>query len=245
MDEAHWRDYAGRLKKVSYTSYDASTSSMATVDVASYLYDSTGRLRAAWDPRISTALKVRYEYETSAPYRLIKITPPGLETVTIGYTGSGQGKVSTVSHAALSPASGTATTTIVYGIPLTTSGGGPENVDATTALSWGQTDVPTMATSIFPADQTPSGTPPSSYTRTTTFYMNAEGQITNVRDPAGGGLSTVEHDILGNVIRELSPQARADALAGGSSPEQKASIALRRDTRVPQLVVTRVPGSGG
>src|SRR4051794_40197578 len=54
--EAQWGDYTGRLKAVTFTAYDPATSAMATITVASYSYDSTGQLRAAWDPRITSAL---------------------------------------------------------------------------------------------------------------------------------------------------------------------------------------------
>jgi hypothetical protein len=40
-------DYLGRLKQLSYTAYNPATAAMATVALARYSYDSTGRLRAA------------------------------------------------------------------------------------------------------------------------------------------------------------------------------------------------------
>ncbi|MGH3327492.1 MAG: hypothetical protein ACRDPT_06820, partial [Streptomycetales bacterium] len=55
--EAQWGDYTGQLKEVSYTAHNPATSAMATTPVASFSYDDTGHLRAAWDPRITPALK--------------------------------------------------------------------------------------------------------------------------------------------------------------------------------------------
>ncbi|MDP9183752.1 MAG: DNRLRE domain-containing protein, partial [Actinomycetota bacterium] len=58
---ATWGDYSGQLKSVSFTAADPlNGNTMTTTAVASYLYDNTGRLRTAWDPRLSTPLKTVY-----------------------------------------------------------------------------------------------------------------------------------------------------------------------------------------
>ncbi len=208
--EANWGDYIGRLKTVHYTAWDPDlgTPAMRTVDVASYLYDSNGRLRAAWDPRISPALKTKYDYNSND--QISTVTPPGLNAWSFAYAPlSGEpantGRVSTVSRPALP--SGTATATFVYAIPLTTAAGGAYNLDVSTIASWGQHDAPTDATAVYPPDQTPSGTPPSSYTRASVYYMNVEQELVNVAEP-GGSISTTEHDSVGNVIRMLGAANR-------------------------------------
>jgi RHS repeat-associated protein len=228
-DEAAWGDYIGRLKSISFTAYDPATSAMATVAVASYLYDSDGRLRAQWDPRISPALKTRYAYDSGG--HLQTITPPGEQPWTLTYAtipgDPDTGRLRSVSRPALP--TGTATTTVAYQIPLSGTGApyamGPNDVAA-----WAQTDLPTDATAIFPPDQVPAD-PPASYTRATIHYINRDGREVNQADP-GGHISTTEYDTTGNgnVVRELSAANRAAALATGTTTQEHADRARQLDT---------------
>ena len=79
---------------------------------------------------------------------------------------------------------------------------------------WAQADLPTDATAIFPPDQLPSGSPPSSYTRATVAYLDAQGSQVNSASP-GGNITTTEYDQYGNVVRTLSAANRACALSNG------------------------------
>jgi len=229
-DETGWGDYTGRLKSISFTAYDPATSAMATVQVASYLYDSDGRLRAQWDPRISPALKTRYAYDTGG--HLSTITPPGELPWTLSYaTISGDpdtGRLRSVSRPALP--TGTATTTVAYGVPLS-GAGAPYAMGPTDVAAWAQTDLPTDATAIFPPDQVPAD-PPTSYTRATIHYINRDGREVNQADP-GGHISTTEYDTTGNdnTIRELSAGNRAAALATGTTSQEHADRARQLDTQ--------------
>jgi hypothetical protein len=72
--EAQWGDYTGRLKTVTFFSGDPGMPSTG-VDVSTYRYDSQGRLRSQWDPRIAPALKTTYDY--NADGLLSRVTPPG------------------------------------------------------------------------------------------------------------------------------------------------------------------------
>jgi RHS repeat-associated protein len=228
--EAGWGDYTGRLKSISFTAYDPATSAMSTVAVASYLYDSDGRLRAQWDPRISPALKTRYAYDNGG--HLATITPPGELPWTLSYSAiSGDpdtGRLRSVSRPALP--SGTATTTVAYGVPLS-GAGAPYAMGPTDVAAWAQTDLPTDATAIFPPDQIPAD-PPTSYTRATIHYINRDGREVNQADP-GGNISTTEYDTSGNgnVIRELSAANRAAALATGTTSQEHADRARQLDTQ--------------
>jgi len=226
--EAQWGDYSGRLKTVSLTAYDPAASAMATVAVASYLYDSTGRLRAVWDPRITPALKTRYAYDAGG--HLQTIAPPGESAWTISYaTIAGDpdtGRLRSVSRPAIP--SGTATTTVAYGIPLS-GAGAPYAMGAGDVAGWGQADVPTDATAVFPPDQVPAS-PPASYTRATVHYLNRDGREVNEADP-GGHISTTEYDEHGNTVRELSATNRARALATGSTTAEHAERARQLDTQ--------------
>ncbi len=237
--EANWGDYLHQLKTVSYTAWDPdlATPAMSTVDVASYLYDNTGHLRAAWDPRPSTPLKTRYGYNANG--QILTLTPPGLEPCTFSYAPIGLepstvGRLVNVQRHTItgtSTVSGTATSTVVYEIPLTTGAGahGPYDMLPADTAHWGQTDNPTDATAIYPPDQIPSGTPPSSYTRATVTYMDINGQTVNVAEP-GDEITTSEQGAYGNTVRTLSAGNRQLALTFSGTALQ-AGISRLFDTQ--------------
>lgn len=60
---SQWGDYKGRLTRVYLNAYDPVSKAMKITTIAQYAYDSKGRLRAEWDPRISPALKTTYGYD--------------------------------------------------------------------------------------------------------------------------------------------------------------------------------------
>lgn len=195
--------------------------------VAKYEYDSEARLIAEWDPRISPALKETYTYTGGG--QLATLTPPGLKPWTMEYGtipgDSGAGRLVAVKRASLVESSPTAQTTIAYGVPLSKGAGGPYDMQPKDVAAWGQTDVPADATAIFPPSEIPAS-PPSSWTRASVYYMDAEGQTSNLATPAGAGMegpsiTTTETDSYGNVVRELTPQNRLRALAAGSGSVAK------------------------
>jgi RHS repeat-associated protein len=203
-------------------------------DVAAFNYNSEGRLVAAWDPRISPALKETYAYGPGG--QITTLTPPGLEPWTMSYTtdpgGTNPGRLVSVKRPSLDASSPTAQTTIAYGVPLAKPSG-PYEMEGEDVAQWGQEDLPTDATAIFPPDEVPAESP-SSYTRATVYYMDAEGQLSNVATPSGAGTSapsitTTETDEFGNVVRELSAQNRLRALAAGTGSSAARSREL--DTR--------------
>ena len=216
---SQWGDYQGQLKSIGFTAYDPSTSAMATVTVEDYEYDSNGRLREEYDPRLSSPLKTTYDYDSSN--RVSTVTPPGVNAWTLNYNPSNQ-LTSTVRN---NNPSGTETTTVVYNVPLTGSGA-PYSMGSSDVAAWAQQDDPVTATAIFPPTEVPSGSPPSDYTQATIYYTDVNGQLVNVAQP-GGEISTTEYDQFGNVIRSLSPANRETALAAGSS---SAAVATTLDT---------------
>ncbi len=192
-------------------------------DVAKYEYDTSGRLKAAWDPRISPALKETYTYNATG--QIATLTPPGQQAWTMAYGtlpgGTAVGRLTSVKRPSLVEGK-TAQTTIAYEVPLSEGAGGAYDMERVDVSKWGQDDLPTDATAIFPPDEVPAS-PPSSFTRATLYYMDAEGQTVNVATPSGAGTSapsitTTETDEFGNVVRELSAQNRLRALA---DPEGK------------------------
>jgi RHS repeat-associated protein len=185
--------------------------------VAKYSYDTQGRLVASWDPRVSPALKETYTYTEQG--QIASLTPPGQSAWQMGYVadaGTMRGRLRSVSRATLVESNPTAQTTIAYDVPFSGSSA-PFSMGGEAVGQWGQEDLPVDATAIFPPDEVPAD-PPSSYTRATVYYMDAEGQISNVATESGAGTSapsitTTETDAFGNVARELSAQNRLRALA--------------------------------
>lgn len=208
------------------------TTATAT-SVASYAYDDAGRLREMWDPRISP-LKTSYTYDSSG--RVITLTPPGQLpwTFTYGTAGSnpaaGAGMLLEASRSALAPGStgtvnGTANTTVVYGVPLTGSTA-PDDMGVSATSSWGQSDLPTDGTAIFPADQVPASSDGAalgsgSYTRAGIHYLDASGREVNTTTP-GHHISVTEYDFFGNEVRSLTAGNRELAL--GTTTQQKTQL---------------------
>jgi RHS repeat-associated protein len=224
--------YPDRLQKVELIAYDpdATPAAMATTALAQYDYDSDGRLAHAWDPRLS-ALKTAYTYNANG--QLATVTPPAEEAWTIAYAAlsteaSTVGRVKTVSRPTLLVSPTTATTTVVYGVPVSGSGA-PYDLSSTEVARWDQHDLATTATAVFPATTAAtfgSGSlpAPTSYDRATVHYLNADGREVNTADP-NGGISTVEHDGRGNVVRSLSAGNRQRALDRGATATDEAIVA--------------------
>ena len=221
-------NYQGeRLTKITYYG-PATRGQMSSWEVANYAYNSEARLIEEWDPRITSKLAETYAYASSG--QLSTLMPPGEDPWSFeyfeGYDGeTGTGRLKAVKRASLLSEPATAQTTIVYGVALSEALG-PYEMSPSAVAKWGQKEVPTDATAIFPPDQVPAS-PPSSYSRATLYYMDAEGYAVNTATPSGAGTSapsitTSEHDEYGNAVRELSAQNRLRALAAGSGSVAKA-----------------------
>ncbi|MEV6109298.1 DNRLRE domain-containing protein [Streptomyces sp. NPDC051940] len=227
-------DFTGRVKQIKvWTTAPGATAADATA-VAGYAYDDAGRLRETWDPRISPALKTVYTYDGSG--RVATLTPPGQLpwTFTYGRAGgaatAGDGMLLAASRPTLKPGSKTETdgadavTSVVYDVPLTGTKA-PYPMSATDVSAWGQGDVPTDATAVFPADAVPASHDGSSltsaaYTRATVSYTDASGREVNSAEP-GGHITTTEYDHLGNTVRELTAGNRELALATSGTGLQR------------------------
>jgi len=204
--------YGERLQKITYYGPGAKG-----VEVAAYAYDTQGRLVSEWDPRITPNLKTTYTYEGE---KLRKVTPPGQEPWTFEYSPALDGETSQVSRLKTMKRSnllgGETKTSIRYGVPLSGSSA-LYQMDGASVGTWGQTDIPTDATAVFPPTQVPAE-PATSYEKATVYYMDSEGFGVNTATPSGAGtsspsISTTETDQFGNVTRELTPQNRLRALA--------------------------------
>ena len=103
-------------------------------------------------------------------------------------------------------------TTVEYGVPL--SGTGLPTMTSTEVEKWGQKDLPTEATAIFPPDE-PQTWPAGDYKRATIYYRDATNRNVNIESP-GGGISTSEYNEQNDITRSLSADNRATSLKEGS-----------------------------
>ncbi|MGW3167865.1 DNRLRE domain-containing protein [Streptomyces sp. NPDC001142] len=228
-------DFTGRVKEIQVWSTAPGATAATAKSVQKYQYDTSGRLRRTWNPQVSPQLVTEYAYDSAG--RVTELTPPGQLpwTFTYGQAGNsataGPGMLLRVSRPGLQPGTvgtvqGEAATSLVYDVPLNGTSApyamGPNDVKA-----WGQSDAPTDATAIFPADAAPASHTGSSlgardYTRATIQYLGISGHPVNVAQP-GGHISAAETDRFGNRIRELTPANRALAL--GATTAERAALA--------------------
>jgi RHS repeat-associated protein len=212
-----------RLTSITY--YNASGDSNTSQKVAEYAYDKWGNLTEAWDPRISPSLKEKYAFGpdewSEIIGRIFKLTPPGEEPWEFGYQNCDlmeleyDCELKSVSRASLVESEPTATTTIVYDVPLRGEDA-PYDMSPATVAEWGQSDYPVNATAVFPPTHVPDD-PPEDYEGATVHYMDPEGYEVNVTSLAPPGvegdvISTSEIDMKGNTVRSLSPGNRLLAL---------------------------------
>lgn len=221
--ESAWGDRAGRLAKVAFTAYDPATSAMKTAVVAQYAYDSTGHLRAAWDPRTSPVLKTRYSYDPAG--RIATLTPPGLATWSMTY--DAKGRLAAVSRP--DPAIGTVTWPIAYDIPITGSGA-PVDLSGAQTTRWAQSvDLPRIGAALFPASRVPPrgtdgayapGSADWPYAEVTYLDVNGRAVNTAVWGAGAWQISATRYDTRGNAVWDLSAGNRAEALqpAGTTDP---------------------------
>ncbi|GAA2748482.1 DNRLRE domain-containing protein [Kitasatospora cinereorecta] len=218
-------DVAGQVKQVRLWSNAPGASAATAVAIAEYRYDDMTRLRESWDPRISPALKTAYSYDAGG--RVVTLTLPGELpwTFTYGKAGNaataGEGMLLAVSRPALQQGStdvvsGTAAVNLAYDVPLSGTGA-PYKLGAADVAAWGQSDAPTDAMAIFPADAPPASHDgrvlgSGDFAKALITYTNASGR--QVNSAAAGGVTTTEYDSFGNTVRQLTAENRALALAG-------------------------------
>ena len=225
-----------RLTKVQYVGWDPKPGSdgkptgaagMATIDVAGYGYDGSGRLTETWTPESTgdtgSGRKTTYTYTTIAGKTVVAtITDPGQKQWRFGYT---DGVLTTVKRELDAAAgSGDATWTVRYDVPL--SGTGLPSMQLSNVATWGQsaTDAPVSATAVFEPDHVPSGTSTATtaagdWQYATLSYFSNIGRVTNGGVFGAGEwlIDSTRYDQHGNSIWTLSAEGRATALAESGS----------------------------
>ncbi|WP_149829677.1 DNRLRE domain-containing protein [Streptomyces tailanensis] len=232
-------DYSGQVKEIRLWATEPGASNATSKVAQTYAYDDLGRLREAWNPQISPALKTSYTYDSSG--RVTRLTQPGDLPWNFTYGKAGgssaaaDGMLLTVSRPALQQGTldvvaGEAVTSLVYDVPLTGTAA-PYAMGSSNVRSWGQTDTPTDATAIFLADVKPAshaggGLTATDYRRASIHYLGASGREVNFVVP-GGHTTTTEHDQHGNTVRQLSAANRAIALGlTAADREQQAELGI-------------------
>ncbi|WP_328884731.1 DNRLRE domain-containing protein [Streptomyces sp. NBC_00299] len=221
--DAQFGDFTGQVKQLRLWATQPGATQATATAVTSYRYDSLGRLRQSWDPRIGQQAETQYAYHEG---RITWMEPPGElpYTFTYGNAGSGtapgDGMLLKVSRPALKQGTagtveGEAVTSIVYGVALTGTKA-PHQMGTTDAAAWGQLDTASDATAVFPADLLPAShdganLTSGSYSRATVHYLNASGRQVNTAAP-GKSITTTEYDRFGNPVRELTAGNRELAL---------------------------------
>lgn len=207
-----WGDYAGQVKKISFTGFDPVSNAMKTTDMATYAYDTTGRLREVVDPR--TGLKTVYYY--SAEGRITQLTPPGLAPWRLEYDNHGR-----LAHLQREAGDVDPTYAVAYDVPI---GGETAPLDLSVAKTstWGQTtNLPHVGTVVFPASHVPSRAADGAYKPMagdweygTLTYMDINGRPVNQAAYGAGAwqISATRYDNNGNVTWSLSPANRLQAL---------------------------------
>ena len=217
-------DYAGQVKEVLLYATGKGGSSATARAVATYRYDVEGRLRQEWNPRLAQSTQTQYTYDSAGRVASYRTSTDQPWTFTYGKAGSaaaaGDGMLLKASRPALKPGTtdtveSTAATTVVYDVPLTGTTA-PYSMGASHVRAWSQTEAPTDATAVFPADATPGSNAGSdlnsgAYARAEVHYLGVSGREVNSASP-GGHITTIEYDRFGNTVRELTAANRAVAL---------------------------------
>jgi RHS repeat-associated protein len=228
-----------RLDHITFHAWDPQSNQMQAVNVAAYDYDSHGELHAAWDPRIGYQgntdcngpcpdLKTSYAYDTPVGNswgHITQITPPGQNSWFLTYKAAtsddpNTGRLDTVRRNM--PGVGDATTTVQYGVSLSS----PWSMSPSAVSAWHQSDAPVDATAVIPPNPT-SGAAQSDLGKATIYYMNRNGDLVNQANPTSdsrGEISTLQYGSHRNVTSQLTPQNRWTALAAGGSSSATADV---------------------
>jgi RHS repeat-associated protein len=202
-------DYAGQVASISSQLWDPATSAMATTVVATYTYDTSGRLRSVTDPR--SGLTTSYTW-TGATTRLASVAGDGLAATDLSYDAAG--RLTQVSRQA--PQTGgpdVVTHRFVYDVP--TSGTGlPDVHDAVT--DYRQKAAPVTGFAAFGQDYTGPVTDPGvDWTYADLSYVDDLGYTVNTATYGAGQwlITSADFDDHDNVTRALDASAAATARA--------------------------------
>lgn len=245
-------DYAGQVSSIDLlvgTGTGANASSDTTT-VATYAYDTTGRLTSVTDPR--DHLTTAYTYTTGVNEQnpvIASITPPGLAPIDYTYDTSGRlTQVTRQRDSADSPAGTADLATIAYNLPAadigdgaantTLSGTGLPDLSNGAVAAWDQPTGPTYAAAVFGPDHPmslngsgdldPTSLSADGWTYASLSYADAEGREVNDASYGAGRwlISDTEYDSLGTPVRQLSTGDIAAIQDGTFYPQDAGTLTV-------------------
>ncbi|MFF3863320.1 RHS repeat-associated core domain-containing protein [Streptomyces sp. NPDC002209] len=228
-------DFADQVKEIRLWATEPGASAATSKPVSTYRYDSSGRLRQQWNPNLAQSTMAEYDYDSAGRVTSLRSQSELPYTFTYGKAGNsaaaGEGMLLKMSRPGLKQGTtdveeGTAAQSIVYDVPLTGSKA-PYQMGSNDVKAWGQQQLVTDATAVFPADSVPASNDgaqlsASNYTRAALMYTDASGREVNAAAP-GGHITTKEYDRYGNTVHSLSAANRELAL--GISTSDQAMLA--------------------
>ncbi|MCG8927447.1 RHS repeat-associated core domain-containing protein [Lentzea sp. CC55] len=215
----------GRMVAAWLEIFNPDNAGMDTIKVASYAYDSSGRLAGVTDPRSN--LTTGYGYDSAN--RLTSVTPPGQVPVRLSYTAAPNVKLADVKRdrPAGDPAGGTATlASFVYDVPLT--GSGLPDLSQSFVDNWGQESAPVKGFAVFGPEH-PAGTSAGDWEFAQLQYTDGQGYTVNTAEFGAGAwqYTATDYNAKGNEVRELDQRALRLIIDGQhSAADQLASITV-------------------
>lgn len=199
-------DRIDQVKSVSAVLWDPATSGMKTTPVATYTYDSSGRLTKVTDPRSS--LSTSYTWDGSST-RIASLTPPGQAPFRFAYeTGGSKGaRLKQVTRdAANTGGQAVPIASYVYDLAPTAAGG--PGLSAAKVGTWFQAKAPTAGFAVFGADHPVSSATSitaADYPYADLSYVDGQGYEVNTASFGAGQwlLTASDYDGQGNTVREF------------------------------------------
>jgi RHS repeat-associated protein len=243
--------YQGRIASISYQGWDPAASAVTTTTVATYAYNSDGRLATASDARLG--LSTRYEYASySGSVAVTKVSEEGFAPFTFNYDASGATlRLKNVQRGGATAGDSAATlASYVYGIPTSTAG--LPDVSATRVAKWGQTQLATSGFAVFGMDHpvtsfSASGITSSEWQFADLQFTDDNGYTVNSSEfGAGRWLTDAQfYDSDGSPTAVLSADDTA-AAAGGTAVDLGGGKTITRyngDVKAPDGSVMVAAGS--
>jgi YD repeat-containing protein len=218
-------DFTGRVKSVSATLWNPTTTAMATTVVAQYTYDATGRLVSVVDPRSN--LGTAYTWHGTST-RIASVTQTGLAATKLTYDGGG--KITQVSRENPTTVGGSDVTIARYVYDVPTFGAGLPTVNDT-HTAWQQAKEAVTGYAVFGQDYSGAVTGSGvDWGYADLSYVDDLGYTVNTASYGAGAwlVTATDYDGEGNVIRELDASATQAARATpGLSAAQVDAMATR------------------
>lgn len=252
--------FAGQVASVTAQLWDPVTSAMKATVVATYTYDTTGRLITVTDPRLGLGTTYTWDGATT---RIASVTSGGLASWHLTYDSTSK-KLTKVTRD--NPVAGGAEVPVAgYVYNVATSGTGLPDVSATTVATWNQIKAPAdnSGFAVFGQDYPGLGAMPTTGPTNTADWSYADLQYTDdlgyTVNTASYGDNTwlraaTDYDTNGNVVRSLDARAltsivatpglsAADIDARSSQTQYAADGVTVTDTYAPVRSVTLPDGS--